>query len=861
MKKFLIGVIFLIPIVVVISLSATGTIIGLTTTPNPSEIIIKNSDNEVITKDSEPIRVDYRDDSDFLIIDVLPTIVKDENKAIEWEVVAEESDGDASLELMGELGKSNRYRIIPKKIGAVKFIINPQANANIYQEVTIYVTSDSIESIKIYNEEGNDVGQFYDVSKNERFFVDIYPIDALYGNEITWTCIPTEVAEITQNGLLMVKDHGDCRVRATATDKDGNTVYAEVDVNTRNAIASSNVVYTTLEVVDEAWVLENVALSATDTEIENASENRFKLIRDGKEMVVEVVTVEDEIGFIDLPEVVYTRNGGYLPTIGNVVTGEVIEGAIIEVSDATTLQIEEVTGLLVPQKAGEVTVKATIGGTQIEKVITVRENPIAFELDLSVADGKLGIQQTRTWGQYWFDDNYNLIQDYTFGLYDDSNRFDVEWALDNPDYATLTLGEGQNVVIRFADAVRGQSVTLTAYLKINNRRVERVKRSFTFNVREKNAVNVESWEEFKKTFDLRRYDIVLQNNVICDSTSGVSSSVYGNGFTIDCSTFPLDTSRFRTSAIDPSRGGNAHYEWQETGTGTMVFENIVAIGATAWHDQKGHVFGLVKLNWMEAPVAFRFCEISGFNEGMDFNNCIDATVEGCIIGDNLNSAVILQYEPGRAETCVINLKNNVFKNSEGASVQLVTSVFDGRIAGKTMDVEINVEGIMDVYNWKERSEFGGVFASTVLGLVGNNIAAGALRELMADAVAGVIESFIFNEGYNHLFYKYAGKEYASLGIFGVGLIAKADVNKVTMNTESDFAKFAIPLVDENGNPAGSLGSVESLIEMIIHQSGFSITNECFLVCPDFVTAEPKIKPGDPVPNSKELYAQLQGVIA
>ena len=174
MKKFLIGVIFLIPIVVVISLSATGTIIGLTTTPNPSEIIIKNSDNEVITKDSEPIRVDYRDDSDFLIIDVLPTIVKDENKAIEWEVVAEESDGDAALELMGELGKSNRYRIIPKKIGAVKFIINPEANANIYQEITIYVTSDSIESIKIYNEEGNDIGQFYKCVVIIGVFVQIF---------------------------------------------------------------------------------------------------------------------------------------------------------------------------------------------------------------------------------------------------------------------------------------------------------------------------------------------------------------------------------------------------------------------------------------------------------------------------------------------------------------------------------------------------------------------------------------------------------------------------------------------------------------------------------------------------------------
>ena len=48
MKKFLIAVICIIPIVVVLALSVTSNIILLTTPVNPESIVVKNSRNEVI---------------------------------------------------------------------------------------------------------------------------------------------------------------------------------------------------------------------------------------------------------------------------------------------------------------------------------------------------------------------------------------------------------------------------------------------------------------------------------------------------------------------------------------------------------------------------------------------------------------------------------------------------------------------------------------------------------------------------------------------------------------------------------------------------------------------------------------------
>ena len=94
MKKFLIGVIFIIPIVVVVALSATGAIISLTTPVNPAEMVIKNSDNVEIDRNTI-IKVDSRNYDEFIIIDVLPNIAQD--KAIEYERVEEAGKAKSSL--------------------------------------------------------------------------------------------------------------------------------------------------------------------------------------------------------------------------------------------------------------------------------------------------------------------------------------------------------------------------------------------------------------------------------------------------------------------------------------------------------------------------------------------------------------------------------------------------------------------------------------------------------------------------------------------------------------------------------------------------------------------------------------------
>lgn len=853
MKKFLVGVIFLIPIVVVIALSATGAIISLTTPVNPEEIVIKDSDNVEIEKNAI-IKIDSRNYDEFIIIDVLPQITQD--KSITYERVEEAGEGEVSLERIGE---SNRYQIIPKKVGVTKLEIRAKANVNAFIEVTFYVTSDSIEQINIYDESGAFLGADHDLIVGERFFVDVYPIDALRGDDIVWTSSNTNVAEVSANGTVTIKDRGLTRIKATAVDKDGNTVSDYVDVDTTKALVSSKKIYTTEVEITESYLKEHFALSE-DVNVTCIEENKYSFSYGEISVEVELVTIEEgEWGFVDLPDVVYTRNAGYYPHVVYIQSGEIIEDVEIAVQDLTVIEIIAETGMLLPLKAGSTMVSATYNGKTVSKEVVVRENPIAFELELGAADQKLGIQLTRTWGQYFIDENNNLTDKFTFGLLDKANTYDVEWSLDDETKAEFTkIENSQDVELKFLEGVRGNSVTLTATLKVNNLLQTRVKRSFTFNVKEKNAINVYSWDEFKRAVEIGRHNVVLQSDVYPNNEIRWSASLYGNGFKMDASEFPVpESGHWRSMILDGTGYSHGHFEYLETGVGKTEIEDVVFIGNTEfWESEK--VLEVMSFQWSFCPVEVKYCQISGFNGGLFFDNPQTVLVEGCIIGDNYQNGITLSYEPGRAEHCTVTIRNNIFKQTGGAAVQLVTSWFHENAMDKSFPLTIKIEGFMDVYNWKQRSEFKDIFATSILGLVGTDYIQGALREMFVDGIAKVINSFIKEPAYDHLFYKYQGKEYASFAIMGIGLIANADLNIVNTDDANDqIQKYTIALEDENGNPVGDLKSVSTLVGMVVSSSKpLHITNPCFLACADFENGEPEIKPGDPVPNSKELYEKL-----
>jgi len=890
MKKFLIGVIFLIPIVVVIALSATGAIISLTTPVNPTDMLIKDSDNVEIER-GVPLKVDSKNFDEFIIIDVLPAITQD--KAITYEIIEEAGDGEVELERIGE---TNRYSIIPKKIGVCKLEIRAKANVNVFREITIYVTSDSVETMMIYDASGAEVGEYREIIKNEKLYVDINPIDAVRDNDIQWDSSNTNVATVTENGFVEIKGRGLSRIKVTALDKDGNSVSDYVDIDTSRAVVTDTQIFVT-ESVDERWLMENVVLDAEAIVIDNEDGTFTIESEDGTIAVTTIIVEEDDWAVTDIPSVVYLRNGGYFPIIKNLISGEEIEGYTIEVLTPDKIEYEKETKFLIPIATGEAVIKVTYGGESKEVRMLIKDNPIAFELELGSGDQKLGIQLNRTWGLYWLDENYNLTTEFKFGLADKSNTFDVVWSVNDPAYASITRTEGsQDIVINFNENAKGQAVVITATLKINNLVQERVKRSFTFNIREqKNSVNVYSYEQADMVNRHRFQNIVLQNDIVATARlDNISGSVYGNGFKWDASgvqNMDVDDGAIEydfEDMVGVSRQPEHAEKYQvflQEGNDCINFEDIIIFNAKTLEEASWRGSGVRTTSlWHETrsifdnypddlPVNLRYLQIYNTHRGIEIGYHYNALVEGCILGDNVDDSVFAYYYnqkerryPERGNKLVF--RNNVFKISRGPSIMLasVPTGFEKLDSNCDFAPDVTFEGFNDFYNWQRKEDFYSNVSSMIGGYVTTFVdpdspLGGAISSLLLPILDKVLKDVSKGDAVQDLYFKYAGEEYVSFGAMGLGALFYFDASHVTIKSEG-LMITDLPFRDSQGNPVGQMRYLEETMVALHNDinlpNATTLCNPSTIVCTDFSQGEPEIKPGDPIPNSKELYDKLRG---
>lgn len=890
MKKFLIGVIFLIPIVVVIALSATGAIISLTTPVNPADIVIRNSDNEEIGRNTI-IKVDSRNFDEFIIIDVLPAITQD--KAIEYERVEEAGEGVVELE---QIGASNRYSIIPKKIGVAKLEIRAKANVNAFEEVTFYVSSDSVESMLIYDQNGQDVGEYRSIKKDERLFIDINPIDAVRDNNIQWESSNTSVAKVSQNGYVEIVGRGTTRIRVTAVDKDGNSVSDYVDVETSGAIVTKNEIYVT-EAVNEDWIMENVVLDKNAIVVDNG-DGTFNVSGEGGNVTVSTIIVsESDWDIVDLPEVMYLRNGAYTISGINLVSGEPIEDDIsVECINNDLIEFESALYQLIPLKTGNATIKFTYNGETKEKVVTIKDNPVAFELELGSGDQKLGIQLTRSWGLYWLDENYALTTEFKFGLMDKSNTFDVEWSVNNPEFADLTrVDDSQDVIINFKDGAQGNAVVITATLKVNNFLQNRVKRSFTFNIREqKNTINVYTFEQARWVRDFRFYNIALQNNIVAtERIEDLTASVYGNGFSWDgcaITSMAIDDGSIEYDFEDfvgYSRRAEhlANYElFVQEGNDTINFEDIVLFNAKTLDESYNRGSGIKTTSlWHERraifdsypedlPVNLRYLQVYNTHRGLEIGYHYNVLVEGCILGDNAEDSVFAYYynendrrfpEKGNKLT----FRNNVFKISKGPSILLASVPIDfGIYSDVNIAPDLKFEGFNDFYNWKTKEDFYDSVTEMIGGYVnmfvdGSSDLGMAINQILMPLLGDVLDDIAEGDAVQDLYYKFGGEEYVSFGAMGLGALFYFDADHVVIESEG-LMKTDLPFRDSQGNPVGQMEYLEMMMKSLHNSIGLehadTLCNPSTIVCTDFSGGDPDIQPGDPIPNSRELYEKLRG---
>ena len=574
MKKFLIAVICIIPIIVVLALSATSDIILNFAPVNPESIVVKDSSNNEI--DTDALIMASTDTNDFLIIDIYPTITPD--KSITYEQVG---GGTASIELEQQ-GDSNRYDIIAEGSGAVSLIVRAKKNINVQVQLNFYVQSTKVNELSIFDNHGNVVESTdsiqngyddlepYRLTGPARFVYDANPIDALGDEEAQWFVVVGKDLVSVDNGIVRplkrptTGESGLAIVKLELYDKDVTLHERYFAVDVSGAVASQDSVYADSEADLEA-VIQGTLLIQNDLKFSYSSIGGDVYVVSGSytdekgekqefEFEINVSIGGAKWGFIDGYSTIYTNNGNYFAAFGYIGGAAFDENetqsVVLTSSDDKVLSV----GLsgrkwkLTPLKAGKITLRAEKDGAVVEKEIVVRERPLVIFQDLVTADSQLGIRMDRTWGTEWVKTENGetaYTSDFRMGIRGDTNAFDVLWTATVTDFEGGTVnvapayggtepteeqpaeigaeeyvrlipaGDGtQAVVMRLnPQKMLGATMTLTASVLVDNRPIGNVTASFTFKFHDIPSVNVYTWDEMYWSVCNMNRDIIMQSAI------------------------------------------------------------------------------------------------------------------------------------------------------------------------------------------------------------------------------------------------------------------------------------------------------------------------------------------------------------
>jgi hypothetical protein len=733
MKKFLIAVIIIIPVVVVFSLMLTGAVISATINVNAEKMIIHDINDKPLDETRTytlPLEDGGKPGSMQIIIIILPAISY--NSEIDY-TFTEDSTGRVTLTKQEEKGR--KYTIEAASPGEVGLVIYPKSNYNLKKVINIYITSNYIASFSIAAN-GQPVEGTYPLTDTTKFYANFYPAEAIGSNIITWKSSRPDIVSVDQNGVASIKGLGQTTISTAVVDMAERKHTAEIEVDTTRAVVKSSKIYLNSESNSEQWIKDNLVLQNGSAEITLVSSNQekalYKVTYGELEQQVEVYNIpynEWDIAnreYFSYDEqdqaIVYIDNGGYFLSAAYLdFSNPATLNAVFSSSDESVLKVSE-SGVLLPVKQGVATVRATLSNGEYKEIVikvTLRAN--TFLLNLTENFNKVGIKLERVWGYNFISGSLNkneFTHSYQLFYHPGSatfrgtviEDFRLFWEVANPEYASID----QNGVITFKEAACGKDVKVIATELVHNVKTQ-LSKSYTFRMLEdKEAVNVDeedlvlSPSGYYNTINfLSNYlaaPIALHTDVdfTQDQTSNNSfaflkNCFYGNGYTITAEKW-----------VDRYDKQNGYEKIPGNEKGMARFTSIFLINTNVIKESldkliienvsfKGTAIAdnaEVRLEDFEArgmamdiyadsdafdkQIILRYNHIRYFGDGFRFVGDFDyearysynLLVEGSIIGDCYRFPVHIDQR-GHFPTSEAVFRNIVFKASTGPSIMIM----------------------------------------------------------------------------------------------------------------------------------------------------------------------------------------------
>ena len=499
-------------------------------------------------------------------------------------------------------------------------------------------------------------------------------------------------------------------------------------------------------------------------------------------------------------------------------SGEKASGARYCSLNPDVATIDEKTGLITAISSGEVMFTAEFGEERISIDLRVRKPVIYFMLE---KDAPQGIADECVYGNMYFEYSgeemtgrlvpvrqIKVVAPEDLTGSENLSRF--KWSVVSDDNIVTKIDE--NGMITFSEFEKGvrKNVKVTAEAKDSPYAGDSIKREYNFTVMY--GVNVETADELTKAvneeIDGKKYEVFLRNDITIRSiryteadTSGISgekgeetrtwcnaplrlsTSLYGNGHTIDWKHRDYDDPTAKPNimgsnilVMDGPQGKDAPRvllrnvkikSSELPKSNTFASKDFVGIGV----ETKGNVH--VQYCVIEnAMYCMRVGSYDNEEEAINKGDFAETLIEGTIMS---NSSKFTCFSWCTYKNQRVVMKNCVYGQAASPSVG-----FSSGDDNEEHTCNLDIQGILRIYNWKQDVDL-----DLVGGITNNDAIDNILKEVIQKGLQG--------KRYEHLFVKDSGVRYMHCGMLFSGLNHENRVTVTGALEENGFDHVEIKL--------------------------------------------------------------------
>ncbi|NCA67048.1 MAG: hypothetical protein EOM87_03175 [Clostridia bacterium] len=808
MKKVLIAILLLIPLLVIMSISVSGMIISAEITINIESMKLTHKGKEVF---AEQILLDEyieKNKKFQLFADYYPRIAQ--NKSIIW------TSSDESVATV------NNGIVSFLDYGSVDITATAASNTSCNVSCTFYVIGEAIKSIHV-----SEYGE--DVVKNEYYLkkyqtmplkAEIIPSTALGDNKIEWSSNNESIVNVDNNGILTAVSIGAATVTVSAKGIKGVYITKTINITVESEMLSIiDTVYTSATSFNFADILSspdvlvyvnNQLIVSKIYNITNIGITEVELRKNGHSEYINLVQKATDKALV-FENIFAMQKGAWLAN--NYISqggadiilkavaaeGSLPAGAEIIWTSNDQQVVRVINGRLYGHTPGNALITASFDGYESAEIEVTVAMPISYiRLEYDTKEDKPGLGQDRVFGIYTCQDKVvtnqlklNIKSTYPDVLTMIGYEELFDYSSSNELYATVdAMG-----IITFSRAAIGKFVTITVEARYSPLIA---KDSYTFkvidginigvgyqqNIYDKDNDIMPSFVPFNDLMYIaNEYQgdyqennevsaIVLHTNIYYpenldgEHQVNLSRSIYGNGNKLDGQ---MHSRTFTTRMFGSTTNGlfNSKRPLEIVVENLSIqsfapisedsvaaFRELANKGGMPWYKYASneHLEGITHI--------FRYCLFQYAYSQMELSGG-KTVIEGCIFRNTAGPAILMQTSKDTASD--LTIKNCIFSNSIAPAMITTCGEFmsDKNTRDGTKYFTLRMEGENYIYNWKKLDE---TFRLDVIPT--NNIAYTdklALYDTLNNNMADWIKLALKDERNSDLIYENLKGDYINFG--------------------------------------------------------------------------------------------------